>query len=104
MTDMRYFTLTLLTLCCVWDAHAQTLTLDSCRAMALRNNRQLAVGKVQQDIADNIRKSARTKYLPKVSAIGGYELMSKQLSLLSAAGCLGQHRLYDSIGTVRFAL
>ena len=49
---MRYFTLTLLTLCCVWDAHAQTLTLDSCRAMALRNNRQLAVGKVQQDIAD----------------------------------------------------
>ena len=85
MTDMRYFTLTLLTLCCVWDAHAQTLTLDSCRAMALRNNRQLAVGKVQQDIADNIRKSARTKYLPKVSAIGGYELMSKQLSLLSAA-------------------
>ena len=81
---MRYFTLTLLTLCCVWDAHAQTLSLDSCRAMALRNNRQLAVGKVQQDIADNIRKSARTKYLPKVSAIGGYELMSKQLSLLSA--------------------
>ena len=92
---MRYFTLTLLTLCCVWDAHAQTLTLDSCRAMALRNNRQLAVGKVQQDIADNIRKSARTKYLPKVSAIGGYELMSKQLSLLSAA----QQGALDNIGS-----
>ena len=92
---MRYFTLTLLTLCCVWDTHAQTLTLDSCRAMALRNNRQLAVGKVQQDIADNIRKSARTKYLPKVSAIGGYELMSKQLSLLSAA----QQGALDNIGS-----
>ena len=46
------------------------LTLDSCRQMALRNNKQMSVAKVKQDVAENLRKSARTKYLPHVSAIG----------------------------------
>ena len=41
-------------------AHAQTtLSLDSCRAMALRNNKQLNVAKLQQDVARNMRKSMR---------------------------------------------
>ena len=59
------------------------LSLDSCRAMALRNNKQIAVSKVKQDVAANIRKAARTKYLPHVSAIGTYQYTSKELSLLS---------------------
>ena len=61
----------------------QVLTLDSCRAMALRNNKQLSVSKVQQDVAANLRKSARTKYLPHVSALGGYEWTSKEVSILN---------------------
>ena len=61
----------------------QMLTLDSCRAMALRNNKQLSISRVKQDIAANLRKSARTKYLPHVSALGGYEWTSKEISLLS---------------------
>ena len=64
--------------------HAQTmLSLDSCRAMALRNNKQLNVAKLQQDVARNTRKSLRTKYLPKVDAIGGYQFISKEISLLN---------------------
>ena len=59
------------------------LTLDSCRAMALRNNKQIAVSKVKQDVAANIRKSARTKFLPHVSALGTYQYTSKEFSLLS---------------------
>ena len=62
---------------------AQTLTLDSCRAMALRNNKQLSVSRVKQDVAANLRKSARTKYLPHVSVLGGYEWTSKEVSLLN---------------------
>jgi outer membrane protein TolC len=62
---------------------AQTLTLDSCRAMALRNNKQLGVSRVKQDVAANLRKSARTKYLPHVSVLGGYEWTSKEISLLN---------------------
>ena len=59
------------------------LTLDSCRALAQRNNKQLGVSKLKQEVAANLRKSARTKYLPHVSALGGYEWTSKEVSLLN---------------------
>jgi len=59
------------------------LTLDSCRAMALRNNKQMSVAKVKQEVAMNLRKTARTKYLPHVSALGGYMWTSKEISLLN---------------------
>ena len=63
---------------------AQTpLTLDSCRAMAVRNNKQLQVSRLKQDVALNLQRSARTKYLPHVSAIGTYQHTSEAISLLS---------------------
>lgn len=62
----------------------QLLTLDSCRSMALRNNKLMGISKLKQDIAANTRKALRTKYLPKVSAIGGYEFVSKEISLLNS--------------------
>lgn len=52
--------------------------------MALRNNKQMGISKLKQDIAANTRKALRTKYLPKVSAIGGYEFVSKEISLLNS--------------------
>ena len=82
-------------LCAVLPSTAQTLSLDSCRAMALRNNKQLAMGRVEKDIAYNIRKSARTKYLPRITALGGYELMSKEISLLNNA----QKSFFENLGT-----
>ena len=63
----------------------RVLTLDSCRQMALTNNKQMGVSKVKQEVAANIRKSARTKYLPHVSAIGTYEHTSREISVLSDA-------------------
>jgi len=61
----------------------QVLSLDSCRALALRNNKQLSISRVKQDVAANLRKSARTKYLPHVSALGGYEWTSREISILN---------------------
>lgn len=61
----------------------KALSLDSCRAMALRNNKQMSVAKVKQEVAANLRKSARTKYLPHVNALGGYEWTSKEISILN---------------------
>ena len=78
----------------------QMLTLDSCRAMALRNNKQLGISKVKQDVAANLRKSARTKYLPHVSALGGYEWTSKEISLLSDE----QKGALSNIGTTTTSL
>ena len=71
------------------------LTLDSCRAMALRNNKQLSISKVKQDIAANLRRSARTKYLPRVSALGSYMHTTESVSLLTADD---QH-LLSNLGT-----
>ena len=66
------------------SADAQrVLGLDSCRALALRNNKQMSVSRVKQEVAANVRKSARTKYLPHVSALGGYQYSSRSISLLS---------------------
>ena len=59
------------------------LTLDSCRAMALRNNKQMGVAKMKQEASTNLRKSARTQYLPKLNAVGGYVLMSREISILN---------------------
>ena len=73
----------LLTFAIMPVAAQRLLTLDSCRAMALRNNKQLSVSKVKQDIAANLRRSARTKYLPHVSAIGTYMYTSEPISILS---------------------
>ena len=59
------------------------LTLDSCRAMALRNNKQMGVAKIKQEVNSNLRKSARTQYLPKVNAVGGYVWMNREISILN---------------------
>ena len=84
------------------------LTLDSCRAMALRNNKQMGVSKTKQDVATNLRKSARTMYLPNVSALGGYMWTSKEISILTdaqkaALGGLGTNAvtgLQGALGTI----
>lgn len=74
--------LTLTTLAASAQAQ-QTLTLDSCRAMALRNNKTLSASRLQLDMARYNKKAAKTKYLPHISALGGYELTSREISLLS---------------------
>ncbi|MBQ3363064.1 MAG: TolC family protein [Muribaculaceae bacterium] len=79
------------------QAHAQrVLTLDECRALALDNNKQMQVSRVQQSIAENQRKSARTKYLPRVSALGAYEYTSRGISLLNK----DQKALLSNLGGV----
>ena len=74
----------------------RVLTLDECRAMALENNKQMQVSRVKQSIAENQRKSARTKYLPRVSALGAYEYTSRGISLLNKE----QKALLNNLGEV----
>lgn len=70
----------------------RVLSLDSCRAMALNNNKQLGIAKLKQDMARDARKAARTKYLPHVDVLGGYEFTSREISILSDGqkGAIGQ--------------
>ncbi len=86
----------LLATCMALPVGAQSaLTLDSCRQLALHNNKQLAVARVKQNIATNMRKSARTKYLPRVTALAGYEYTSREISLLSD----DQKKTFSNLGT-----
>ena len=61
----------------------QVLSLDSCRRLALDNNKQLRVARLKQEVAANTHKAVATKFLPKVEALGGYEFTSREISILS---------------------
>lgn len=75
---------------------AQTiLSLDSCRAMALRNNKELLISKEKMEATRYERKAAFTNYLPKVAATGAYMRNEKEISLLSDA----QKGAIGSVGT-----
>ena len=92
---MKHVPLLIMLACAISRADAQqVLSLDSCRAMALRNNKQLAIAALKQDVARDARKAARTKSLPHVDVLGGYEFTSREVSILNdrqkgALGSLG---------------
>lgn len=58
-------------------------TLDSCRAMALENNKDMRMASIDREIAELNKKAAFTKYLPRISATGAYVLTSRDINLIS---------------------
>ncbi|WP_294630992.1 TolC family protein [uncultured Bacteroides sp.] len=60
-----------------------TLSLDSCRALALANNKDLLISNEKINAAHNQRKAAFTNYLPNFSATGTYMRNQKEFSLLN---------------------
>lgn len=60
------------------------LSLDSCRALALNNNKDLLISNEKINAAHYQRKAAFTNYLPNFSATGAYMRNQKEFSLLSA--------------------
>ena len=73
----------------------QFLSLDSCRAMAIRNNKQMVITQQKKVMAHYTTKAARTQYLPKLNVVGGYMFTSKEISLLSKE----QKTTLSNIGT-----
>lgn len=64
---------------------AQTiLSLDSCRALALANNKDLLISNEKINAAHYQRKAAFTNYLPNFSATGAYMRNQKEFSLLNS--------------------
>ena len=81
---MRKFIIAVIYIIAAMPCMAQgTLTLDECRRLALENNRQLKVSKMAVDIAENTHKVAKTKYLPHLDGMAGYEHFTKEVSLLN---------------------
>ncbi len=59
------------------------LNLDSCRALALANNKDLLISKEKMKAAHYERKAAFTNYLPSVTATGTYIRNQKEFSILN---------------------
>ena len=59
------------------------LNLDSCRALALANNKDLLISNEKINAAHYQRKAAFTNYLPNFSATGAYMRNQKEFSLLN---------------------
>lgn len=80
----RKVILTALALALGLGATAQeVLTLDTCRARALRANSGLKRSEMKREETDALQKVALWQMLPKVSANGGYMWMQKSVNLLS---------------------
>ncbi|WP_165156996.1 TolC family protein [Parabacteroides sp. ZJ-118] len=63
--------------------HAQRmLTLEECRNLAIRNNKELQISGEKIKMADNEKKAAFTKYFPQLSANGAYMWNQKDINLL----------------------
>ena len=58
------------------------VSLDSCRHMALRNNKEIAKDRLKIEQAGYQRAEAHAAYLPSVDFTGGYVYNSRKLSLI----------------------
>ena len=72
-----------------------TLTIDSCRELALRNNAAIKIATEKIEAARHERKAAFSNYFPKLSGGATYMHNQKSASLLSGQ----QKELLNNIGT-----
>ena len=97
MKKVKYsiFTLLTATLFCsaTLSAQEEMFSLEQCRKMALENNKQMSIMEQKVIKAQQERLSAKTKYLPSVSATGTYLYNSRDISLIGSD-------MYLPIGTV----
>lgn len=91
----RILTGWLLVAVCTVQAQPMELSIEECRALAVRNNKELRIADEKEQAAYHRRKAAFTNYLPKISAAGAYLRTSDELSLLSD----GQKNTLSHLGT-----
>lgn len=60
------------------------ISLDSCRAMALTNNRELMMARCRVEAARDQRREAFAAYLPGIDFNGGYIYNQRQISIFSS--------------------
>jgi len=69
------------------NAKAQTLSLDTCKAFALKNNKKIIEANYEMHASNEVKKNAFTNYFPKVSASAF--LMKSQDYLIQLAPDVG---------------
>lgn len=74
----------------------EVLTLDSCKAMALRNQAAVKSSLLDVEKAEETRKAALTKYFPTVQAMAGYFQSQRPLIDISTADNDGNMQISSS--------
>ena len=91
----KFLCSTLLALTAYAAGAQQVLSLDSCRALAMANNKELLISQEKINAAHYQKKAAFANYLPKLDATGTYIRNQKELSLLSDS----QKETLSNLGT-----
>lgn len=82
----------------------QVVSLDSCRAMAISNNKQLQMSRQSIEAAEYQKKEAFAAYLPSLDFNGGYMYNQKKVSLLESDAMLPIKVFNPEKGTYDFKL
>ncbi|MDE7396928.1 MAG: TolC family protein [Muribaculum sp.] len=84
--------------------HADVVTLDSCRSMALKNNKVLRIAEENIKAAHYTRSAARAAYLPGLDFTAGYMYNQRQIELLGADAMLPTMSYNASTGKYEYNL
>lgn len=87
--------------CC---SAGQTVTLDSCRSMALRSNKQLMISRSKIQKAGYDKKVAFAAYLPALDFNGGYSYNQRKLSIFDSDQLLPTKSFDPASGSYQFNL
>lgn len=85
-------------------ASAEPLSLDSCRAMAIANNKQMRIKTEALRGAGYQKKAALAAYLPSIDFTGGYLYNQKELSIFDSDQLLPTKSFDPKTGTYQFNL
>lgn len=95
MVMKRFISLILLAGLTVNGFGQRVLSIDSCRNLALKNNKELRMAEEKINAAHYQKKAAFTNYLPQFDIMGTYMRTQKEISLLSDE----QKNTISNIGT-----
>lgn len=85
-------------------AAAEVLSLDSCRSLAVANNKQLLITAEQIKAAGYQRKEAFAAYLPAFDFAGGYMYNQKEISIFDSDQLLPTKTFNPATGSYDFNL
>ncbi len=83
---------------------ADVFSLDSCRSLALRNNKQLMISRQRITSADYQKREAFAAYLPAIDFNGGYLYNQKELSIFDSDQLLPVKTFNLQTGTYEYNL
>ena len=80
------------------------VSLDSCRAMALRNNKQMLINATRIEGTEYQREVARAAYFPSIDFVGGYTYNQKELSIFDSDQMLPVKTFNPATGSYEFTI